>query len=147
MVNDFDCDGINFPVSKKIMAELNRKILFINVVCYANDMVYPVFRSNKKFENCMDLLLITDESKLYYIYTKDFNRFMCNKTKIIKKRFCRYFLHCLKSEKVLQEHRKVCLKINSKESVKLNSGLIQFKNYFKQLTVPFKIFMLILNLF
>ena len=95
----------------------------------------------------MDLLLITDESNLYYIYTKDFNRFMCNKTKIIKKRFCRYFLHCLKSEKVLQEHRKVCLKINSKESVKLNSGLIQFKNYFKQLTVPFKIFMLILNLF
>ena len=85
MVNDFDCEGINFPVSKKIMAELNRKILFINVVCYANDIVYPVFRSNKKFENCMDLLLITDENKLHYVYTKYFNRFMCNKTKIIKK--------------------------------------------------------------
>ena len=37
--------------------------------------------SNKKFEDCMDLLLITDESESHYVYIKDFNRFMCNKTK------------------------------------------------------------------
>ena len=29
----------------------------------------------------MDLLLTTDENKSYYIYIKDFNRFMCNKTR------------------------------------------------------------------
>ena len=29
----------------------------------------------------MDLLLISDQSKSHYVYIKDFNRFMCNKTK------------------------------------------------------------------
>ena len=46
------------------------------------DLVYPVYVSDEKFEKHMDLLLITDESKSCCIYIKDFNRFMCNKTKI-----------------------------------------------------------------
>ena len=32
-------------------------------------------------KNCVDLLLITDENKSYYVYMKDFNRFMFDKTK------------------------------------------------------------------
>ena len=40
---------------------------------------------------------------------------------------------------VLEEHKKVCLKVNGKESLKLKSGSIKFKNRFKQLSVPFKI--------
>ena len=58
----------------------------------------------------MDLLLITEENKLHFVYIKDFNRFMCYKTKNKnKKHFCRYCLQCFSGEKVLQEH-KVCLK-------------------------------------
>ena len=44
---------------------------------------------------------------------------MCNKTKC--------------------KNKEVCLKINGKEAVKLKSGSIKFKNYFRQLVVPFKI--------
>ena len=89
----------------------------------------------------MDLLLITDENKSYYAYIKGFNRFMCNKTKSKnKKHFCRYCLQCFSSEKVLKRHKKVCLKINGKQSVKLRSASVRFKNHFKQLTVPFKIY-------
>ena len=40
----------------------------------------------------------------------------------------------------MQEHKNVCLKINGKQSVKLKSVLIKFKNHFKQLDVPFKIY-------
>ena len=36
----------------------------------------------------MDLLLISDENKSDYVYSKDLNRFMCNKTKNIKKKMC-----------------------------------------------------------
>ena len=36
--------------------------------------------------------------------------------------------------------KKMFLKINSKQSVNLRSGLIKFKNYFIQLAVPFKIY-------
>ena len=57
-----------------------------------------------------------------------------------KKHFCRYCLQRFSSEKVFEEHKKVRLKINGKQSVKLRSGLIKFKNYFKQLAVLFKIY-------
>ena len=37
-------------------------------------------------------------------------------------------------------HKENCLSINGKQSVKLEKGAIQFKNYFKQIPVPFKIY-------
>ena len=40
---------------------------------------------------------------------------------------------------VLEEHKEVCLEINYEQTVKLGSDLIKFKNYSKQLDVPFKI--------
>ena len=57
---------------------------------------------------------------------------MCNKTKHKnKKQFCKYYLQCFSS-------KKSCKYI--KKSLKLKSGSIKFKNYFKQLAVPFKIY-------
>ena len=56
------------------------------------------------------------------------------------KHFCRFCLQCYSSEKLLQEHKENCLIINGKQSVKLRSGSIKFKNYFKKLAVSFKIF-------
>ena len=38
------------------------------------------------------------------------------------------------------EHKENCLIINGKQSVKLKSSLIEFKNHFKQLPGPFKIY-------
>ena len=71
---------------------------------YVNGLVYPVHVSDKKFEDCMDLLLIADENKSHYVYIQDFNRFMCNKTKHNKKHFCRYCLQSFSSERVLVTH-------------------------------------------
>ena len=66
---------------------------------------------------------------------------MCNKTKNKNKNhFWKYCLQCFRSEKVFQEQKETCLKMNSKQSVKLESGLIKFKNYVKQLDVPFKVY-------
>ena len=42
------------------------------------------------------------------------------------------------SKRVLVEHKETCLKINGKQTVKLRSSSIKFKNFFKQLAVPFK---------
>ena len=49
-------------------------------------------------------------------------------------------LLCFSSEKVLIEYRENCLVINGKQNAKLKSGAISFKNYFKQIPVPFKIY-------
>ena len=108
--------------------------------CYENNLIYPVYVSHQKLEDCIDLLMITNENKSHYVYIKDFNRFMCNKTKCANKaHFCKYCLQCFSSEKVLAEHKETCLKINGKQTAKLKSGLIKFKNHFKQLVVSFNI--------
>ena len=87
------------------------------------------------------MLLLTDENKSHYVYIKGFNRFICNKTKNkSKKDFCTCCLQCFSSEKALQERKENCLVINFKQSIKLKSGSIRCKNYFKQLPVPFKIY-------
>ena len=54
--------------------------------------------------------------------------------------FCKSCLQCLSSESVLIKHKENCLSINGKQSVKLEKGIIEFENYFKQIPVPFKIY-------
>ena len=58
----------------------------------------------------------------------------------VKKYFCKNCLERFIREKILNEHKENCLVINGKQSVKLESGFISFKNYFKQIPDPFKIF-------
>ena len=89
----------------------------------------------------MDLLLVTDGDKSHYVYIKDFDRFMFHKTKNKnKKYFCKSCLQCFSSKNVLTKHKEVCLSINGAQSVRLEKGTIEFKNYFKQIPVPFKIY-------
>ena len=93
------------------------------MLCYENRLTYPVYLLNQKFKNCVDLLLILDGCKSHYVYIKDFDRFMFNKTKNENKKcFCKCCLQCFSSEKVLIEHRKNCLTINGKQGVRLKHG-------------------------
>ena len=113
--------------------------------CYADNKAYLVYVSNEKFKHYVDFLLLKNENKLNYVYIKYFNKFVCNKIKNKdKKYFRRYCLQSFSSEKVLQEHKETCLKINGKQNVELRSGSIKSKNHFKQLSVsiyvPFKIY-------
>ena len=66
---------------------------------------------------------------------------MFNKTKNKnKKYFCKSCLQCFNSEKVLNEHKKDCLMISGGQNLKLEKGVISFKNYSKQIPVLFKIY-------
>ena len=63
----------------------------MNVFGYENKLIFPIFSnfSDQKFEDSMDLLLLTDNDKSHYLYIKDFNRFMFHKTKTKNKKwFC-----------------------------------------------------------
>ena len=106
-----------------------------------NRLVFPIYVSHQKFESSMDLLLVTDGNKSHYVCIKDFDRFMFHKTKNKnKKYFCKSCLQCFSSKNVLAEHKEVCLSINGAQSVRLEKGTNEFKNYFKQIPVPFKIY-------
>ena len=91
----------------------------------------------------MDLLFIIDENKSHYVYIKDFDRLMFHKTnkktKNKKKNFCKSCLQCFSSKNVLTKHKEVCLSINGTQSVRLEKGTVEFKNYFKKIPVLFEI--------
>ena len=63
MVSDLDYEGIENSVSKKDFGKIEKKNnICINVFCYENNLVYPVHILNQNFEDCMDLLMITNEN-------------------------------------------------------------------------------------
>ena len=108
---------------------------------YNNGLVFSINVSDQKFEDCMGLLLLIDNDKSHYVYIKDLDRFMFHKTKNKNKKwFCKSCLQCFSSENILIKHKENCLSINGKQSVKLEKGIIEFENYFKQIPVPFKIY-------
>ena len=77
-----DDKRIDFPVSKKYFnkVEVKNKIC-INVCCYESKLTYPVHISGQNFKNSMDFLMISDKIKSHYFCIKDFNKFICSKTK------------------------------------------------------------------
>ena len=109
--------------------------------CYENEIVFPIYVSDQKFEDSMDLLLLINDDKSHYAYIRDFNTFMFHKTKNKNKKwFCKSCLQCFSGENVLIKHKEDCPSINGQQSVNLEKGIIVSENYFKQLQVPFKIY-------
>ena len=89
----------------------------------------------------MDLLLLVDGDKSHYMYSKNFNTYMFQKTKNKNKNwFCKSCLQCFSKENVLIKYKEDSLSINGKQSVQLEEGTIEFLNYFKQIPVPIKIY-------
>ena len=77
-----DYDGIEFPVQEKDFNKIEVKNeICINVFGYENGLVFSIHVSDQKFEDSMDWLLLIDDDKSYYVYIKDFDRFMFHKTK------------------------------------------------------------------
>ena len=82
MISKVDYEEINLPVSRRDYCKIERQNnICINVFCYENRLTCPVYSLNQGFRDCMDLLLISNKNKSHYVYIKDFNRFMFNKTK------------------------------------------------------------------
>ena len=142
MAEELNYDGIEFLVQEKYFNKIEIKDdICINIFGYENKLVFSIYISDKKFEDSMDLLHLIDNDKSYYIYIKDFDRFMFHKTKNKNKKwFCKSCLQCFSSENILIKHKENCLSINGKQSVKLEEGIIKLENYFKKIPVPFKIF-------
>ena len=82
-ISDIDYDGIEFPVQEKDFSEIEVKNnICINVFGYENELVFPIYLSDQKFEDSKGLWLLIDNDKSHYVYIKDFDRFMFHKHKI-----------------------------------------------------------------
>ena len=140
-------DRVGLPMREKDFSKIEKKSnICINVFCYENKLVFPIYISDQKFENSMDLLLVTDGDKSHYVYIKDFDRFMFHKTKNKnKKYFCKSCLQCFSSKNVLTKHKEVCLSINGRQSVRLEKGTMSLKIISNKYQLHLK-FMLILTI-
>ena len=79
---NIDSDGIEFPVQEKYFSKIEKKNnICINIFRYENGLVFPIYVSDQKFEDSIELLLLIDDDKSHYVYIKDFDRFMFHKTK------------------------------------------------------------------
>ena len=98
-------DEIEFPLQEKDFNKIEVKNnICINVSGYEDKLVFPIYVSDQKFEDSMDLLLS------HFAYIKGFDRFMFYKAKNKNEKwFCRSCLQSFSRESVLIKHKKKLL--------------------------------------
>ena len=75
-------NGIDFPVEEKDFSKIEIKNnIHIKVFGYKNGLVFPIYISDQKFEDSIDLSFLNDDAQSRYVHIKDFDRFMFHKTK------------------------------------------------------------------
>ena len=113
-VGKLNYNGIEFPVNIKQYNTIEKQNeININVFGYENKQPYPIYVSKEKYDNQMNLLLITENENKHYVLIKDFNSFMYNQTKHKEsKHFCMQCLPCFSSERVLDNHKDNCIQVN-----------------------------------
>ena len=136
-VKNLDYSGIEFPVTTKQYNKIeNQNEININVFGYENKQPYPIHVSKEKYENHIELLLITEDKNKHYVLIEDFNRFMYNQTKHKEsKHFCMHCLQCFSSEEILMNHKDNCITVNGTQAVKMpdkDNNILKYNNFHKQ---------------
>ena len=86
---------------------------------YENELVFPIYVSNQKFKNSVDLLFLINDDKWNCVYIKDFNTLCFIKQKKKKNVFVKVVYNALVVKIFLIKLKEDCLSINGKQSVKL----------------------------
>ena len=144
-VGKLDYSNIEFPVNVKHYNKIEKQnSININVFGYENKQPYPIYVSKEKYEDHMELLLVTEKENKHYVLIKDFNRFMYNQTKHEhRKHFCMHCLQCFSSDRVLSNHKENCIQVNGTQAIKMpnkDNNILKFNNFHKQQPVPFVIY-------
>ena len=144
-VKTLDYSEIEFPVTTKQYNKIEKQNeININVFGYENKQPYPIHVSKEKYENHMELLLITEDKNKHYVLIEDFNRFMYNQTKHKEsKHFCMHRLQCFSSEEISMNHKDNCIQLNGTQAVKMpnkDNNILKYNNFHKKQPVPFVIY-------
>ena len=144
-IEKLNYSGIEFPVCVKHYNKIEKQnSININVFGYENKQPYPIYISKEKNEDHMELLLITENENNHYVLIKDFNKFMYNQTKHEhRKHFCMHCLQCFSSDRVLINHKDICIQVNGTQAIKMptkDNNILKFNNFHKQQPVPFVIY-------
>ncbi|GBO33086.1 hypothetical protein AVEN_241117-1 [Araneus ventricosus] len=101
-------DGMECPVPLNkipIVEQLNN--LRINVFGYEENAVFPLYVSKRADEDCINLLLITNEETHHYCLIRNMSRLLGYLTKH-KTNYCYRCLHRCAKDEILKEHLQYC---------------------------------------
>ena len=85
VVGELNYEGIEFPVSQKQYNKIEtQNSIRINVLGYEKEQPFPIHISKEKFEDQMNILLITEDEKKHYVLIKDPLTHSCTTKQSIK---------------------------------------------------------------
>ena len=144
-IKNLNYSGIEFPVTIKQYNKIEKQNnININVFSYSDGEIFPIYVSQEKNKDVLNLLLLTKNNGRHYILIQKFNTFMHNITRHHGvKHFCMHCLQHFSSERILNNHKENCILINGTQGITMptnNEKILKFKGFNKQLPVPFVIY-------
>lgn len=122
-----------------------RSDIAVNIFYYDEElkMFFPYYTSNRTKSTPLNLLLITKDEKSHYVYIKDINKLLSKQLRTKNKggkHLCLACLNFFTSERVLNDHKQLCLAVNGTQATVYEEGIIRFKNFENIVRCPFRIY-------
>ena len=71
LVKELDYDHVDFSVQEKDFSRIKtRNNICINLFGYENRLTFPIYVSEEKFGNFLNLLFVFNDDKSHYVYIK-----------------------------------------------------------------------------
>ncbi|XP_020917577.1 uncharacterized protein LOC110254870 [Exaiptasia diaphana] len=144
-VKELNFDGIEFPVTLDNISKFEKQnCIAINVLGFEDGTLFPSYITKQRFDVHVDLLLYSEGQQNHYCLIRNLNRLLSDQRKHNGTMFhCHYCLHGFVSEDLLQDHQQRCNQ-HGAQKIELPSEdsmpFMQFKDFHKQLRVPFVIY-------
>ena len=141
--DELNFSGIDFPVAIDKITKFERQNnISVNVFGF-EDVLFPLHITNERFSTHVNLLLYSHGSARHYCLIKDLNKLLYSQNRKKARMFyCPYCLHGFIRQDLLKDHKPHCCQ-HGPQRIELpneDNASLHFKDYHKQLKVPFVIY-------
>ena len=141
--DELDFTGIEFPVTIDKIGKFERQNNISMNVFGFEDVLFPIYITKEHIDTHVNLLLFSNGTTRHYCLIKDLNKLLYDQNgRKCRIYYCRYCLHGFIREDLLQEHEPHCSQ-HGPQRIELpdeENASLYFKDYHKQLKVPFTIY-------
>ncbi|XP_066596570.1 uncharacterized protein [Prorops nasuta] len=143
--NYLNFEGLEFPISIKDIPKFEKlNKISINVFVTEKKKILPTHLTKEEQIKHFNLLYISNDYNYHYCLIKNLSYLLSNQSSRDKhtKYFCNRCMHYFSSNDKLIQHRVDCNLVNDCAVIPpaKNNNILQFKNYYKKLHVPFVIY-------
>ncbi|XP_031556515.1 uncharacterized protein LOC116293254 [Actinia tenebrosa] len=143
--DELNMEGIEFPVKISQVGKVERQNsgLSINIFCFENNELFPLYITKDKKEFHINLLLFSQGCQRHYCLIRNLDRLLSSLTQNHNRMF--HYVYCLHGfvrEDLLGAHEPHC-GLHSAQKIRLpdeNQATLAFKEVGKQLKVPFIVY-------